>query len=102
MKKNFEKKKDVEDNFKRKKITLADLSDTSLAKVRKDGEKIKIGLKLLIKYLEPYCDEDGNLTIDLNVFEITNEISKTNTIKDILERKKAESENGLEQVEETA
>ena len=102
MKKNFEKKKDVEDNFKRKKITLADLSDTSLAKVRKDGEKIKIGLKLLIKYLEPYCDEDGNLTIDLNVFEITNEISKTNTIKDILESKKAESENGLEQVEETA
>ena len=49
-----------------------------------------------------WCDEDGNLTIDLNVFEITNEISKTNTIKDILERKKAESENGLEQVEETA
>ena len=43
-----------------------------------------------------------NLTIDLNVFEITNEISKTNTIKDILERKKAESENGLDQVEETA
>ena len=102
MKKNFQKKKDDEDNFKRKKITLADLSDTSLAKVRKDGEKIKIGLKLLIKYLEPYCDEDGNLTIDLNVFEITNAISKSNTIKDILERKKAESANGLEQVEESA
>lgn len=69
----------------KKKLTAKDLDSSSKTLLVKDSQAIKKGLKALVKYLAEYTDEDGNITIDVDIIDIMNALNKQTTIKDILD-----------------